>query len=64
MKDTSTIDFAYLPDILGAEDLDITPMRVPILPDVNFNQNNAALPVEEAVVMLPQISTMVSPIKR
>lgn len=60
MNDTSTIDFAFLPEVLGPEDIEITPMRVPILPDVNFNKNNAALEVEEAVVVLPQISTMVS----
>lgn len=61
VNDSSTMDFAYLPEILGPEDLGAAPMRVPILPDVNFNQSNAPIATEEAVVMLPQISTMVSP---
>lgn len=60
VNDSSTIDFAFLPEVLGPEDIGIAPMRVPILPDVNSNGRNAAIASEEIVVMLPQISTMVS----
>ncbi|CZT20911.1 uncharacterized protein RCC_06771 [Ramularia collo-cygni] len=58
VNDSSTIDFAFMPQILGSEDAGIAAIRVPILPDINFNQNKAAIAPEEPAVMLPQISTM------
>lgn len=61
VNDSSTMDFAFLPEIVSPEDVGVSAIRVPILPDVNYNQStNTANVVEEAVVMMPQISSMVS----
>jgi hypothetical protein len=52
------MDFAYFPDILAPEDVAIAPMQVPILPET---QSTVAMNrVEEAVVMQPEIQSVVS----
>lgn len=56
--DTSTMDFAYLPDIMAPENIDIyAHVRVPILPTVSAQAISYAEP-EETVVMKPEISVM------
>lgn len=60
VKDTSTIDFAYFPDIDPDTQLDdYSQVRVPIIP-TNFtpNRTGAHAPEQETVVFKPQISTM------
>ncbi|EME44623.1 hypothetical protein DOTSEDRAFT_72177 [Dothistroma septosporum NZE10] len=56
--DTSTIDFAYLPDIMAPENIDVySQVRVPILPTVDAQAVSYAEP-EETIVMKPEISVM------
>lgn len=63
VNDTSTIDFAYLPDVLSPENVDIySQVRVPILPDLDASSStsysNAALEPEEVVrphIPMPRI---------
>lgn len=57
VKDTSTIDFAYLPDLMSPENVDIyAQVRVPIIPT---GAEAAPKVVEqETVVMKPQINVM------
>ena len=54
-NDSSTIDFAYLPETMEPEEPEV--FRVPILPNNYSNTTNAAAEEEEAV-MKPEISTM------
>ncbi|EKG21906.1 DNA-binding SAP [Macrophomina phaseolina MS6] len=58
VNDTSTIDFAYLPETVA--ETEALNVRVPLLPDVNFNSPRAQS-IEEAEVivpMRPEISTV------
>lgn len=64
-NDSSTIDFAYLPDVLSPENVDIySQVRVPIIPTLNVNSTEANMKAfasvmpEETVIMKPEISTM------
>ncbi|EME83983.1 uncharacterized protein MYCFIDRAFT_214569 [Pseudocercospora fijiensis CIRAD86] len=60
-NDSSTIDFAYLPDVVSPENIDIySQVRVPIIPtlDSRTSEHAAFSPEVETVVMKPQISTM------
>lgn len=57
-NDTSFIDFAYLPDIMSPENIDVySQVRVPILPTEDAQTISYAEP-EETVVMKPEISVM------
>ncbi|KAK4496316.1 hypothetical protein PRZ48_012296 [Zasmidium cellare] len=62
VNDTSTIDFAYLPDVVSPENVDIySQVRVPILPDLASSSSsyaNTAIEPEEVVVMKPEIVSM------
>ncbi|KAK7730739.1 hypothetical protein SLS57_001570 [Botryosphaeria dothidea] len=58
VNDSSTIDFAYLPEsTVEAEALNV---RVPLLPDINFNSPRAQIieEVEAPAPMRPEISTV------
>lgn len=53
--DSSTIDFAYLPETMEPPEPEL--YRVPILPD-NYASTSNAAPEDPTAVMKPEISTM------
>ncbi|KAF7186684.1 hypothetical protein HII31_11916 [Pseudocercospora fuligena] len=60
-NDSSTIDFAYLPDVVSPDNIDVySQVRVPIIPTLDSRTSDHAVfsPEVETVVMKPQINTM------
>lgn len=57
VKDSSTIDFAYLPDIISPDNVDVyAHVRVPIIP--TGAETAPKVMEQETVVMRPQINVM------
>jgi len=60
VNDTSTIDFAFMPELADPDNMETTMVRVPIIP-TNFSPPRTGVhapEAEETVVMKPQISAM------
>jgi len=60
VNDTSTIDFAFFPELADPDNFEATQVRVPIIPTSWERSSASQAPhhVEETVVMKPEISTM------